>query len=85
VWAGWRDNGGGYQVWVRHAAGVYTAYYHLDRVVVRPGQWTPRGKAVGIIGDTGFSRGTHLHFELWRNGVPGSGDSRVNPLRYAKP
>ncbi|MBA2254122.1 MAG: M23 family metallopeptidase, partial [Chloroflexi bacterium] len=85
AWSGWRTNGGGYQVWVRHSAGVYSAYYHMSELLVRPGQWVPRGKAVGIIGSTGYSSGTHLHLELWRNGVPGTADRRVNPLRYAKP
>lgn len=85
VWAGWRDNGGGYQVWVRHAPGLYTGYYHLSKVVVRIGQKVARGKAVGVIGATGYAFGTHLHFELWRNGVPGEADKRMNPLRYTKP
>jgi murein DD-endopeptidase MepM/ murein hydrolase activator NlpD len=85
AWAGWRDNGGGFQVWVRHAPGLYTAYYHMSELLVRSGQKVPRGKAVGVIGSTGYSTGTHLHFEMWRNGVPGAADRRVNALRYVKP
>jgi murein DD-endopeptidase MepM/ murein hydrolase activator NlpD len=43
---------------------------------VRIGQHVDQGQVVGYAGTTGYSTGTHLHFEIRRGGVP------VNPLGY---
>lgn len=78
VYAGW--NGGyGYYVRIRHANGLETAYAHLNIISVVRGQQISRGQQVGLIGNTGWSNGPHLHFEVIRNGV------RVNPLNYVNP
>lgn len=82
VFAGWKNNGGGYQVWVAHGSGIYTTYNHMSGLSVGSGQYVSRGQQVGRIGATGHATGPHLHFEVWNGGEPWSGGSRVNPLRY---
>jgi hypothetical protein len=63
---------------------VHGSRASLDRVVVRPGQWTPRGKAVGIIGDTGFSRGRISTSSCGATAGRGSA-TRASTAAYAKP
>ena len=50
--------------------GVEMLYAHLSRVDVRAGEWLPVGSPVGLAGCTGSCTGTHLHFEVRREGVP---------------
>lgn len=75
VVAGWPDNYGyGNRVVVDHGNGYRTLYAHLSNVYVSVGQSVSRGQAVGQMGSTGRSTGTHLHFEIHYNGIA------VNPL-----
>ena len=80
IFAGWKSNGGGYQVWIAHGSGLYTTYNHMSGVSVGRGQHVSRGQQVGRIGSSGWATG-HLHFEVWRGPI-WNGGSRVNPLRY---
>ncbi|HXG40275.1 MAG TPA: M23 family metallopeptidase, partial [Candidatus Limnocylindrales bacterium] len=82
IFAGWKSNGGGYQVWLAHGSGLYTAYYHMSGVSVGRGQAVGRGQTVGRIGTSGWATGPHLHFEVWLGYPWESGSRRVNPLRY---
>ena len=79
--AGWKSNGGGYQVWISHGNGVYTTYNHMSGVSVGRGQRVARGQQVGRVGSSGWATGPHLHFEVWRGAV-WNGGKRVNPLIY---
>jgi murein DD-endopeptidase MepM/ murein hydrolase activator NlpD len=82
TFAGWNDNGGGYQIWVSHGSGLYTTYNHLSSINVSNGERVGRGQQIGRVGQSGWATGPHLHFEVWR-GYPWSGSSyRVNPLIY---
>jgi len=81
VFAGWKSNGGGYQVWLANGSGLYTAYYHMSALTVGAGQSVARGQQIGRIGATGWATGPHLHFEVWR-GPMWDGGSRVNPLNF---
>jgi hypothetical protein len=38
TFAGWKSNGGGYQVWIAHGSGLYTTYNHMSGVSVGVGQ-----------------------------------------------
>lgn len=78
MWAGWdlfnrqlapSEDPYGIAVAIRHDFGyqgrrLYTVYAHMDRVDVVPGQRVNTGDPLGIIGDTGFTTGPHLHFEV---------------------
>lgn len=81
IFAGWKNNGGGYQVWIAHGSGLYTTYNHMSGVSVGQGQSVGRGQQVGRIGQSGDATGPHLHFEVWL-GMIWDGGTRVNPLGY---
>ena len=81
IFAGWKSNGGGYQVWIAHGSGIYTTYNHLSAVTVGAGQRVARGQQIGRTGSSGNSTGPHTHFEVWIGPV-WSGGYRVNPLKY---
>jgi murein DD-endopeptidase MepM/ murein hydrolase activator NlpD len=81
TFAGWKDNGGGYQVWIAHGSNLFTTYNHMSSVSVGRGQHVDRGQHVGRMGATGFATGSHLHFEVWRGPI-WDGGQRVNPLAY---
>jgi len=81
IFAGWKGNGGGYQIWISHGSNLYTTYNHLSGISVGYGQSVGGGQQVGRVGQSGDATGPHLHFEVWRGGV-WSGGSRVNPLAY---
>lgn len=75
VAAGWY---GGYGKCVRvaHANGFETLYGHLSRITVEVGQTVAVGDKVGEVGSTGHSTGTHLHYEVRKDGRP------VNPVKF---
>ena len=81
IFAGWKANGGGYQVWIAHGSGIFTTYNHMSAITVGAGQSVGRGQQVGRVGQTGNATGPHLHFEVWRGPV-WDGGTRVNPLLY---
>jgi murein DD-endopeptidase MepM/ murein hydrolase activator NlpD len=81
LFAGWKSNGGGYQIWVSHGSGLYTTYNHLSSVAVGRGQHVSRSQHIGRVGASGNATGPHLHFEVWKGPI-WNGGSRVNPLSY---
>lgn len=52
-----------------HGAGVFSAYYHLEEITVTPGQTVSPGDQLGLMGSTGLSTGSHLHWEVRVGGV----------------
>lgn len=66
----------GYHVIIEHADGMETLYAHLNGIYVSSGQWVGAGEIIGGSGNTGYSTGPHLHFELRRHGV------YTDPLGY---
>jgi murein DD-endopeptidase MepM/ murein hydrolase activator NlpD len=48
---------------------VVTLYAHLASYKVHPGETIGRGQLLGIAGCTGYCTGTHLHFEVRRDGI----------------
>jgi murein DD-endopeptidase MepM/ murein hydrolase activator NlpD len=81
IFAGWKSNGGGYQVWISHGSNLYTTYNHMSSISVGRGQHVGRGQQVGRVGQSGNATGPHLHFEVWRGPI-WNGGTRVNPLLY---
>jgi murein DD-endopeptidase MepM/ murein hydrolase activator NlpD len=63
--AGWSDQGYGYMVVIDHGGRYQTLYAHLrDSPSVTTGQSVSAGTVIGLMGNTGFSTGPHLHFEI---------------------
>ena len=81
TFAGWKNNGGGYQVWIAHGNGIYTTYNHMSGITVGIGQSVGAGQQVGRLGMTGDATGPHCHFEVWIGPI-WDGGTRVNPLNY---
>jgi len=81
LYAGWKDNDGGYQLWVSDGHDYYTGYYHLSALLVHAGQTVGRGQLIGRVGSTGHSTGPHLYFQVWI-GRMWDGGTTVNPLGY---
>lgn len=81
LFAGWKDNGGGFQVWLAQAGGYETGYYHLSAILVATGQVVTTLTILGRVGATGDATGPHLHFEVWR-GPMWAGGVRLNPLWF---
>ena len=55
---------------IRHANGLETYYAHLSKINVEVDQNVYAGQAIGLGGNTGRSRGSHLHFEVRYLGQP---------------
>ena len=67
----------GYIIEIQHNANLISVYKHLSQRLKETGSKVRAGEAIAIIGNTGeLSSGPHLHFELWRNGIP------LNPESY---
>jgi len=67
--SGW--NGGyGIMIELNHGNGFTTRYGHFSQLVVGAGQAVHQGDLLGYCGNTGWSTGPHLHFEIRKNGVP---------------
>ena len=72
---GW-DRGYGRVVLVKHGYGLATKYAHLKKALVKKGQHIKRGETIALVGNSGRTTGSHLHYEVHLNGVA------VNPLHY---
>lgn len=70
------DRGYGNCVVISHGFGYQTLYGHMYRIKARPGQQVKRGELIGYVGNTGLSSGSHLHYEVIRNG------KKINPINY---
>jgi murein DD-endopeptidase MepM/ murein hydrolase activator NlpD len=68
--------GYGNNVIVDHGFGYKTLYAHMNDFNVRLGQKVKRGDIIGFVGNTGFSTGPHLHYEVIKN------NEKVNPINY---
>jgi len=66
----------GWTVVLEHMPGVYSLYYHMDRIDVHMGEDVSQGQLMGTVGSTGLVTGPHLHWELRVNTIA------VDPERY---
>jgi murein DD-endopeptidase MepM/ murein hydrolase activator NlpD len=75
TWAGERA-GFGEMVEINHGNGLATRYGHNEKLLVKAGDMVRKGEPIALMGSTGRSTGTHLHFEVLKNGA------QVDPLRF---
>jgi murein DD-endopeptidase MepM/ murein hydrolase activator NlpD len=69
---------GGYGnlVTLDHGKGIETRYGHLSKILVEPNTRVRRGQLIGLMGSTGRSTGSHLHYEVRIDGAA------VNPVPF---
>ena len=77
VFASYRGSFGNLVI-IDHGYGYETHYAHLSGFAVSVGEEVEKGQIIGYMGATGRTTGTHLHYEVHRNGSP------VNPSNYLK-
>ncbi len=75
--AGWVPSYG-QAILVDHGFGYSTLYAHTTGIVVKAGDVVKRGDKIATMGSSGRSTGTHLHYEVWKDG------QAVNPRNYFK-
>ena len=63
-----RAGGYGNLIEITHGGGIATRYAHLARILVPAGVHVSRGETIALMGSTGRSTGSHLHFELREGG-----------------
>ncbi len=77
TFAGW-DGSYGKLVEIDHGMGIRTRYAHLKSIVVEVGQRVAARTAVGIMGSTGRSTGTHVHYEVMVD------DEHYDPMNFIR-
>lgn len=63
-------------VQIDHGYGIETLYAHASQTIARSGQRINRGTPIALVGNTGYSTGPHLHYEVRVNGIA------VDPLYF---
>jgi murein DD-endopeptidase MepM/ murein hydrolase activator NlpD len=66
----------GNYVIIVHEDGFQTLYAHMEAVYAQKGKYVAQGEKIGVMGSTGASTGSHLHFGIYKNG------RAVDPLKY---
>jgi len=74
-----RNGGFGLMIEVDHGNGFKTRFAHLSKILVSRGQKIERGEVIGLVGNTGHSTGSHLHYEVLFRKV------HRDPLQYVIP
>lgn len=75
--AGW-VGGYGNLVELGHGRGIQTRYGHMSSILVAAGTRVKRGQMIGLMGSTGRSTGSHLHYEVRLDGTA------VNPIPFLR-
>ena len=68
--------GYGNHVVINHGFGYKTLYGHMSKIKAKRRHKVKRGELIGYVGNTGLSKGAHLHYEVIKNG------KKVNPIHY---
>lgn len=71
-----RHRGFGNEIIIHHGFGYITVYAHLNKILVSAGDEVKKGQLIAESGNTGYSTGPHLHFEVIKD------DVQVDPMEY---
>jgi murein DD-endopeptidase MepM/ murein hydrolase activator NlpD len=63
----------GNSIYIDHGMDLFSQYIHLSEMKVKAGDRVKQGQVIGLVGQTGFATGPHLHFTFWAHNAP------VNP------
>lgn len=74
--AGYQADGAGNYIQLNHGDGFRSIYMHMTNYIVKQGEYVAPGQIIGYVGNTGLSKGNHLHFGISYNGT------YVNPVEY---
>lgn len=74
----------GNTVVVRHSNGVESLYAHMAQLLVKVGDKVTTDSVLGYIGNTGFSTGKHLHFEILVGGYPVNPQKVIRTAQYVQ-
>lgn len=70
VFVDWTPNTGN-TIIINHAEGLTSVYKHAASVTKKQGDVVRSAEVLGIVGNSGSeTTGIHLHFELWKDGIP---------------
>ena len=70
VFSGWTYDAG-YIIIISHSDGFISFYKHNQSLLKSAGSFVRRGEPIATLGNSGTtSSGPHLHFEIWKDGVP---------------
>jgi len=67
----------GNSIVIEHLPGVYSLYYHLDKIEVEEGDMVEAGTRLGLSGATGLATGPHLHWEIRVSGENSDPDAFI--------
>ncbi len=54
----------GYTIAIEHGGGLKSYYFHMSAISAEVGEMVEKGQEIGLMGTTGYSTGSHLHFEM---------------------
>ncbi|MCO5249067.1 MAG: M23 family metallopeptidase [Chitinophagales bacterium] len=75
-YAGNQSDGYGNKIIISHGFGFQTLYGHNSKLLVRKGQKVVRGQKIALVGSTGKSTGSHIHYEVIKNEV------KIDPVNF---
>lgn len=66
----------GNYILIDHSRGIKTKYMHLSKILVKQGDQVSKGEKIGLVGNSGRSTGSHLHYEVIKD------NKNVSPVPY---
>lgn len=73
-----RNGGYGNYVLIDHGNGYTTSFSHMQKYLVHKGARVERGQLIGLVGNSGRSTGSHLHYEIALD------NKTINPYNFLK-
>ncbi|MBE3087047.1 MAG: M23 family metallopeptidase, partial [Bacteroidetes bacterium] len=71
-----RNQGFGNEIIIFHGFGFTTVYGHLNKILVSVGDEVTKGQKIAESGNTGYSTGPHLHYEVIKD------NAQIDPMDY---